>query len=105
MPSVSTEKVKLWSYPDSIGSADHLLAAPALARPRPGLRIAPGRLSGSPHVAHTRLETSALYALQRDGLGPDAILSFYPYLATEQLAEALDLERQLADNLAMPSAA
>jgi uncharacterized protein (DUF433 family) len=81
------------------------LRGPDLARPRPRLRIAPGRLSGSPHVVHTRLETSALYALDRDGLGVEAILSLYPYLAKEQLAEALDLERQLAANLAIPDAA
>jgi uncharacterized protein (DUF433 family) len=81
------------------------LRGPDLARPRPELRIAPGRLSGSPHVVDTRLETSALHALERDGLGADTILSFYPYLTPGQLAEALDLEHQLAANLAISDAA
>jgi len=35
------------------------LRGPDLVRPRPDLRIVPGRLSGSPHVVHTRLETSS----------------------------------------------
>ena len=33
---------------------------PDLLRPRPQLRIVPGKLGGSPHVEHTRLETLAL---------------------------------------------
>jgi len=77
------------------------LHGPDLARPRPELRIAPGRLSGSPHVVDTRLETSALHALEQDGLGAEAILSLYPYLTRQQLSEALDLEGQLAANLAI----
>jgi uncharacterized protein (DUF433 family) len=81
------------------------LHGPDLARPRPELRIAPGKLSGSPHVVDTRLETSALHALERDGLDADTILSFYPYLTRQQLAESLDLEHQLAANLAIPDAA
>lgn len=36
---------------------------PDLISPRQDLRIAPGKLSGSPHVVHTRLETRALAAL------------------------------------------
>jgi len=33
---------------------------PDLLRPRPRLRIVPGKLGGSPHVVHTRLESQAL---------------------------------------------
>ena len=72
---------------------------------RDRLRIVPGRLSGSPHVVHTRLETRALFALDRDGLDASALRSLYPFLTDTQLAEALDLERQLDVNLAIRDAA
>jgi uncharacterized protein (DUF433 family) len=81
------------------------LRGPNLVAPRPQLRIVPGRLSGSPHVVHTRLETRALFALDRDGLDASALRSLYPFLTDTQLAEALDLERQLEDNLAIRDAA
>jgi uncharacterized protein (DUF433 family) len=81
------------------------LRGPDLASPRPQLRIVPGRLSGSPHIVHTRLETRALYALHRDGLDAAAIRALYPYLSETQLAEALDLEGQLESNLAIRDAA
>jgi uncharacterized protein (DUF433 family) len=81
------------------------LRGPDLASPRPQLRIVPGRLSGSPHIVHTRLETRALFALDRDGLDKAAILALYPYVTETQLAEAIDLERQLDANLAIHDAA
>ena len=67
--------------------------------------MVPGRLSGSPHVVHTRLETLTLYALDRDGLDAASIRTLYPYVSEKQLEEALDLERQLAKNLSMRDAA
>jgi uncharacterized protein (DUF433 family) len=81
------------------------LRGPNLVAPRPQLRIVPGRLSGAPHIVHTRLETRALFALDRDGLYARAIRSLYPFLTDTQLAEALDLERQLEANLAIRDAA
>ena len=72
---------------------------PDLATPRTELRIIPGKLSGSPHVAHTRLETRALAALARDGFDVARIQQLYPYVSTGQIDQALDLERQLDDNL------
>lgn len=72
---------------------------PDLIRPRVELRIVPGKLSGSPHVAHTRLETRALAALAGDGYDNAAIRRLYPYLSMPQIEQALDLEQQLADNL------
>jgi len=81
------------------------LRGPNLLRPRPQLRIVPGKLSGSPHVEHTRLETRALRALERDGLRVDAIAQLYPFVTREQIEQALDLERQLEANLALPAAA
>lgn len=81
------------------------LRGPDLASPRPEIRIVPGKLSGSPHVVDTRLETLALYALHRDGLPDGTILQLYPYVTDRQLAEALDLEKQLAANLSVRVAA
>ncbi len=75
------------------------LHGPDLARPRPELRISPGKLGGSPHVAHTRVETRALSALADDGLNVATINRLYAYLTGTQIAEALDLETQLQKNL------
>jgi len=72
---------------------------PDLLSPRTDLRIVPGKLSGSPHVVHTRLETRALSALSADGFDIPAIHRLYPYLSTPQIEQALDLEQQLANNL------
>ncbi len=72
---------------------------PDLLSPRVELRILPGKLSGSPHVAHTRLETRTLAALASDGYDNSAINRLYPYLSSPQIEQALDLEQQLAENL------
>jgi uncharacterized protein (DUF433 family) len=72
---------------------------PDLVKPRPDLRIVPGKVSGSPHLAHTRIETRALAALTSDGFDVAAIHRLYPYVAREHIEQALDLETQLAENL------
>ena len=72
---------------------------PDLVRPRPDLRIVPGKVSGSPHVVHTRLETRVLAALAADGYPVDAIQRLYPDVTAAQIEQALELEGQLADNL------
>jgi uncharacterized protein (DUF433 family) len=72
---------------------------PDLLKPRPDLRIIPGRVSGSPHIVDTRLETRALSALTADGFDVGAIHRLYPYVTASQIDQALDLETQLADNL------
>jgi uncharacterized protein (DUF433 family) len=78
---------------------------PDLVQPRPELRILPGKLGGSPHVVGTRNETCALAALAKDDFTTDGILSLYPYLTREQVEQAIDLERQLDDNLNHKAAA
>jgi uncharacterized protein (DUF433 family) len=78
---------------------------PDLHRPREHLRIAPGKLSGSPHIAGTRVETRAIAALLDDGYDAAQVGDLYPYLSAEQIDEALDLERQLAQNLSVATAA
>jgi uncharacterized protein (DUF433 family) len=78
---------------------------PDLQRPRPHLRIVPGKLSGSPHVARSRVETRAPAALARRGMGTGKIARLYPSLEAAAIDEALDLEHQLAHNLSVPAAA
>ncbi len=72
---------------------------PDLHAPRPRLRIVPGKLGGSPHVAHTRLESQALGALASSGLPEAKIYRLYPDVPAHAIDDALDLERQLAENL------
>jgi uncharacterized protein (DUF433 family) len=73
--------------------------APDLAKPRPHLRIVPGKLSGSPHIAHTRIETLAIAALADRGFDSAKIERLYPAARPVALVEAVDLERQLSHNL------
>lgn len=75
------------------------LHGPDLAQPRSSLRIVPGKLSGEPHVEHTRIPTQMLAALAHRGFGPAQIVELYPPLRIESVEEALDLERQLERNL------
>jgi uncharacterized protein (DUF433 family) len=68
---------------------------PDLIRPRPGLRILPGKLSGEPHVAGTRILTAGLLALARRGYTFEEIRASYPELSEKALSEALDFEQSL----------
>jgi uncharacterized protein (DUF433 family) len=77
----------------------HGIRAPDLVRPRPTLRIIPGKLSGEPHVIETRITTSVLSALTARGFGRELIIDLFPVLAPENVMEAVDLEEQLERNL------
>jgi uncharacterized protein (DUF433 family) len=79
-------------------SADGL-RGPDLVAPRPRLRIVPGKLGGSPHVVHTRLESQALGGLAESGLPKAKIYRLYPDIDRSAIDEALDLEDQLEHNL------
>ena len=72
---------------------------PDLVRPRPTLRIVPGKLSGEPHVESTRIPTRMLATLARRGFREDQIVGMYPALDMTNVAEAIDLEGQLEENL------
>lgn len=76
------------------------IAAPDLARPRPTLRIIPGRLSSEPHVDGTRVGTQMIKALSSRGLESEQILRLYSFLTPRNVDEALSLEAQLERNLA-----
>jgi uncharacterized protein (DUF433 family) len=73
---------------------------PDLRQPRPLLRIIPGKLAGSPHIVNTRIETVALGALAARGMSAAIISELYPSIDQPAIQDALDLEGQLARNLA-----
>lgn len=70
-------------------------AGPDLRRPRPHLRIVPGKCAGEPHLQGTRLTTSTIAALSERGFGIDDIGRLYPDEPLDSLSEAIDLERSL----------
>jgi uncharacterized protein (DUF433 family) len=72
---------------------------PHLVQPRPMLRIVPGKLGGSPHLAHTRLESRAVGALAERGMKPQKIFQLYPRFSKTAIGQAIDLEAQLQRNL------
>jgi uncharacterized protein (DUF433 family) len=68
---------------------------PDLVQPRPHLRIVPGKVSGEPHLDHSRITTQAVSALYDRFGDMHRVISFYPDVAPEAITEAIDLERQL----------
>jgi uncharacterized protein (DUF433 family) len=81
------------------------LNGPDLVQPKPELRIVPGKLSGSPHIAGTRVETTVIAALANDGLDIKRIIQLYPYLTQAQIADCIALEEELDQNLRIKWAA
>jgi hypothetical protein len=85
---------------DLIGPFETQVArGPDLQAPRPNLRIVPGKLSGSPHIAHSRIETLTVAALADRGYDTAKIERLYPNVIPIAFVEAVDLERQLTKNL------
>lgn len=70
---------------------------PDLICPRPDLRIVPGKLGGSPHIASTRIESQSVAARTTSGLSTNKIYQLYPDVGHRAIDQAIDLERQLAD--------
>ena len=81
------------------------IRGPDLVAPRPRLRIVAGKLAGAPHLLRTRLETEALAAISRRGIGKESVYQLYPSFDQAAIDEALDLESQLARNLEPVAAA
>lgn len=77
---------------------------PDLSMPRPHLRILPRKLSGAPHIVDTRVETQAIKALATRGYSVDKIAALYPFLNEMQIVESIELEEQLASNIALRAA-
>ncbi len=76
------------------------LAGPDLLRPRPHLRIVPSKVAGEPHVEHSRLTTQTIAALALRGYEARQIAAMYDE-PDDVITEAIDLERQLADAVAV----
>ena len=68
---------------------------PDLRRPRPHLRIVPGKRAGEPHLDGSRLTTMTVAALSARGYTVDDLALLYPDEDRASLAEAVDLERIL----------
>lgn len=68
---------------------------PNLVRPRPLLRIVPGKVGGEPHVKGSRLTTLTLAALASQGYSAEQIAALYPDEDPEALLEAVELEATL----------
>jgi uncharacterized protein (DUF433 family) len=69
---------------------------PDLRQPMPHLRIVPGKVSGEPHLAHSRLTTQSVVTLANRGFSLDDIQRLYPDESAEGLREAIELEHRLA---------
>lgn len=72
---------------------------PDLRRPKPHLRIVPGKCSGEPHLSESRVTTLTIAALADRGFAAADIARLYPSEDPTALREAVDLERELAANL------
>ncbi len=84
--------------------AERGIVGPNLVRPRPLLRILPGKLAGEPHVKDTRMPTSTLDALVERGYEQAEILRMYPFLSSEAIEQSRSLEQQLRRNLSREAA-
>lgn len=69
---------------------------PDLIRPRPNLRIVPGRVSGEPHLADSRITTLSAAALYKSLSDYEAVAGLYPGFDTEAFRDAVELESSLA---------
>jgi uncharacterized protein (DUF433 family) len=76
------------------------IRGPDLIAPRSRLRIIAGKLAGAPHILRTRLETEALAAISRRGIDKEKVHRLYANFDRAAIDQALDLENQLARNLA-----
>jgi uncharacterized protein (DUF433 family) len=72
---------------------------PSLTHPRSNVRIAPGKISGAPHITGTRLPTQSIYTLKQRGFTVDKLTQLYPFASREALFDSIDLEEQLEGNL------
>ena len=82
---------------DLLGPFDGPIAkGPDLIRPRPLLRIIPGKVSGEPHLFDSRITTKTIAALHQRFGEVDKVAALYPHQQERAVVEAIDLERSLA---------
>lgn len=87
------------TFLDLLGPFDAAsLRGPDLRNPKPHLRIVPGKCSGEPHLAGTRITTPTIAALIERKYGEMEIEKLYPHENPLALREAIALEQELAAN-------
>lgn len=69
---------------------------PTSSVPRPPLGFVPGKVSGEPHLDHSRIMTLTVTSLYDRFGDVDKVAALYPDVSQEAIWEAIDLERQLA---------
>ena len=69
---------------------------PDLIRPRPSLRIIPGKVSGEPHLAGSRITTQVAAALFENIQDIERIADLYPGFEAHSFEEAIEFEDSLA---------
>lgn len=67
---------------------------PDLRIPRPHLRIVPAKVTGEPHIEHSRVTTQTVAALASRGYSSEQIAAMYD-LVPVAISESIDLEQQL----------
>lgn len=73
----------------------NMMVGPDLIRPRPALRIVPGKLAGEPHVEGTRITSRMIAGLAGRGFDVERILKLYPRLTRAAAEQAVDLEESV----------
>jgi uncharacterized protein (DUF433 family) len=72
------------------------LWGPSLVHPSAHTFISPWVLGGEPCIVHSRMPSGSLHALHVDrGLDVDEIRRLYPFLSSDAIEDALELERRL----------
>ena len=69
---------------------------PSLISPRPNLRIIPGKVSGEPHLAGSRITTQVAAALYEDIRNIERVSELYPGFDACAFEEAIEFESSLA---------
>lgn len=69
---------------------------PDLIRPRPNLRIIPGKVSGEPHLADSRITTQVAAALYENIPDVGKVSDLYPGVNAQSFREAIEFEHSLA---------
>ena len=72
------------------------LRGPDLRRPRPRLRIIPGKMSGEPQLAGSRITTQVAAALYAHIPDVGRIADLYAGVDAGMFEEAIEFERSLA---------
>ena len=90
-PVLLPERVLRLTAPFREGGGD----GPDLIRPRPHLRIIPSKVTGEPHIEHSRVTTQTVAALAVRGFATDQIAALYD-ISPVAVQEGIDLERQLS---------